>query len=110
EQGDRQALGAVFSRHLDLMFTAAFQVLGSRADAEEVVQEVCLKTLASASTFRGDSSVKNWFFKMAFNQALDHHRKKAARQKRRPCNEGKRTWDARECELGAWPAGTPVLA
>jgi len=41
------------SRHLDRLMRAALAMCGSRADAEDLVQEVCLRVLAKPRVVRG---------------------------------------------------------
>jgi RNA polymerase sigma-70 factor (ECF subfamily) len=49
-------------------------VPGDSADllsvAEEVLQETFLKLIESISSFRGESSLRTWLYKLAVNQAL----------------------------------------
>jgi len=45
--------GASLGRHLDRLYRAALALSGSRADAEDLVQEVCLRALAKPRVIRG---------------------------------------------------------
>jgi DNA-directed RNA polymerase specialized sigma24 family protein len=40
--GDRRALARLLDRHYDRLHRMAWRMTGSRADAEDVVQDVCL--------------------------------------------------------------------
>lgn len=43
--------------------------------AEDVIQEVFIRVVRSASTFRGEAQVSTWLFQIAKNLHLDHVRK-----------------------------------
>jgi RNA polymerase sigma-70 factor, ECF subfamily len=45
---------ATLSEHLDRLMRAALSMCGSRADAEDLVQEVCLRVLAKPRVVRGN--------------------------------------------------------
>ncbi len=44
-------------------------------DAEDVAQEVFLKVNAALETFRGESRLSTWIYRVATNAAIDHLRK-----------------------------------
>ena len=44
-------------------------------DAEDVLQETCIKVLNSIGSFRGDSSLLMWLYRVATNEALQHLRR-----------------------------------
>ena len=47
-------------------------------DAQDVAQEVFMKVNSALETFRGDSSLPTWIYKVATNAAIDHLRKSAS--------------------------------
>ena len=44
-------------------------------DAEDVLQETCIKVLSSIHTYRGDGSLATWLYRIATNEALQHLRR-----------------------------------
>lgn len=44
-------------------------------DAEDVLQETCIKVLNSIHTYRGDGSLATWLYRIATNEALQHLRR-----------------------------------
>lgn len=44
-------------------------------DAEDVLQETCIKVLDSIHTYRGDGSLVAWLYRIATNEALQHLRR-----------------------------------
>jgi RNA polymerase sigma-70 factor (ECF subfamily) len=53
------------------MKSIAANILGSRADAEDAVQETMLKAYRGAARFRGGSSVSTWLFRILLNTCYD---------------------------------------
>ncbi len=58
-----------------MVYSVAYDILGSDADAREVVQEVFLKAWAKADTFRGEAKPSTWLYTIAKRTALDHLRR-----------------------------------
>jgi RNA polymerase sigma-70 factor (ECF subfamily) len=49
------------------------------ADAEDVAQEAFVKVSRSLDSFRGESRLSTWIYRIAMNTAMDHLRKPSAR-------------------------------
>ena len=43
-------------------------------DAPDIVQEVFLKVFRNIGSFRGNSSLKTWIYRIAVNEAYNHRR------------------------------------
>lgn len=52
---------------------------GTRADAEDLLQEIFLQAYRKLSEFRGDSSVGTWLYRLAMNRCLDHLKSRQTR-------------------------------
>ena len=50
------------------------------ADAEDVAQEAFVKISRSLDSFRGESRLSTWIYRIATNTAMDHLRRPSARQ------------------------------
>jgi RNA polymerase sigma-70 factor (ECF subfamily) len=61
--------------HADRLFRAAANVLGDRAAAEDVVQEVYLQAWKNFRRFQPGTDCAAWLFKIMFN-TISHHRRK----------------------------------
>lgn len=57
-----------------MVFTLAYRMLGSRAAAEDVLQDSFVEVIRKASEFRGDSGVAAWIKRIAINKCLSHLR------------------------------------
>lgn len=61
--------------HLNDIFRTATRVLGERARAEDVVQEVYLQAWKSFDRFEPGTNCRAWLFKILFH-CVNHHRRK----------------------------------
>ena len=73
--GDPAAFHELVDRYGGQLMTAACGMVGNRADAEDVVQETFAGAFKSASSFRGEASLKTWLLRILMRQAARHHRK-----------------------------------
>ena len=73
--GDASCLGTLFERHNRGVYQYCRQMTRHSAQAEDLVQEVFLKLLRKAESFRREGSFKAWMFNIARNTTLDHLRK-----------------------------------
>jgi RNA polymerase sigma-70 factor (ECF subfamily) len=49
------------------VFALTFRMLGRRAEAEEITQEVFIQVFKNVDGFRGDSKLSTWIFRVAVN-------------------------------------------
>ena len=61
------------------MKSIAANILGSRTDAEDAVQETMLKAYRGAARFRGGASVSTWLFRILLNTCYDFLRQSRRR-------------------------------
>src|SRR5215472_21903 len=75
-EGDKEALGVLCDRHGSRLRAAAARIAGQ--DADDAVQDGCLRAFRRAETFRGDSAVSTWLHRIVINAALDVVRRSPA--------------------------------
>ena len=68
-QGDQGAYKALIRRFHTSMTNVAASIIGSRAQAEEVVQDAWLAVFSSIGRFEGRSSLTTWLFSIVTNRA-----------------------------------------
>lgn len=61
--------------HLNDLFRTALRVVGSRTEAEDLVQEAYLQAWKSFHRFEAGTNCRAWLFKILFN-VIHHHRRK----------------------------------
>lgn len=49
------------------VFNIAFRMLGNRAEAEDISQDIFITVFKRIHTFRGDSSLSTWLYRVAVN-------------------------------------------
>ena len=81
--GEARAFEVVFDRHGGPAFSLAYRMCGSRARAEEVVQEAFLSLWRSGVPYdRARGSVRSWILRVVHNRAIDALRREVARESR----------------------------
>jgi RNA polymerase sigma-70 factor (ECF subfamily) len=78
--GDLRAYERLYQLHSVRMKSLARNLLGSRQDAEDAVQETFLKVHRSIESFRGQSSFATWVYRILVNSCYDLRRSRLRRQ------------------------------
>ncbi|MGH6617488.1 RNA polymerase sigma factor [Sphingomonas sp.] len=74
--GDRDAFGALLRRHYDRIHGLAWQLTGSRADADDIAQDVCCTLVEKIGGFRGEAKFTTWLCSIVFNACRDFRRRR----------------------------------
>ena len=72
--GDEQALTELSRIYGGKIFQLSYRYLKNREDAEELAQDVLYKVYRSIGTFRGDSALSSWIYRITFNAAMSRLR------------------------------------
>ena len=76
-EADAAAYTELVTRHLDRGLGFAERVTGSRADAEEIMQEAFLRVWTAASRWRTEGArFTTWFYRVVLNLCIDRKRRK----------------------------------
>lgn len=75
QNGDRDALNALFSLHRGRLYRAAFGVLRNKEEAEDAVQEGLLSAYLHIADFQRRSLFSTWLTRIVINAALMKRRK-----------------------------------
>jgi len=73
-QGSPEALARVYKKYIDAMLTLAMGLLGNRATAEDVVQDVFLSFARSARGLRAQGSLRSYLATGVLNRVRDRLR------------------------------------
>jgi len=69
--GDAAAFEELYRTHSARLYNLLFRMAGSAQDAEDLLQEVFLHAYRKLASFRGDSSLGTWLYRLAVNHCLD---------------------------------------
>ena len=100
-------LCAAMERCGDAVYRLAYCRLGSRADAEDVFQEVFLRLLRDTTEFRDSEHLKAWLLRVTINHCKNHLAS-AWFRKRADLDEGIPALDSAELEVVTAVAALPV--
>lgn len=73
--GDKDAYRQLVEKYQNKLFSLAFDILKTREDAEDVVQETFVKAYLSLKSFKGQSSFYTWLYRIAYNMSIDVKRR-----------------------------------
>lgn len=74
------AVDQVFRENSAKVANLARRLLGNEADVEEVTQEIFLQVVRKLHTFRGESALSTWLYKLAIHAILNYREKLAQRE------------------------------
>lgn len=64
---DERAFNDLVQRYEQRVFRLVFRMLGRRDEAEDMVQEVFVQVFKAVESFRGDSKLSTWIYRIAIN-------------------------------------------
>jgi RNA polymerase sigma-70 factor (ECF subfamily) len=80
QRGDLNAFGEIVSRHKTPIFNFVLRQVGASGAAEDLVQEVFVRVIENAGTFKHEAKFTTWAYTIARNLCVDHHRKASHRR------------------------------
>ena len=80
QEGDGDAFATLFHNHKARIYSVCLRMTNNTAEAEDLTQDAFLQVFRKLSTFRGDSALSTWLYRIAVNTVLMHFRKKSLRQ------------------------------
>ena len=89
QAGDGAAFERLLERHYETLYRFAYKWCGSRADAEDVTQQACLKLARGLGQYRFESAFTSWLYRLVVNCAKDWAR-----------SQGRHAVEARESVVG----------
>lgn len=104
---DERAFKELVESHRDVVFNLTFRMLGNRAEAEDVAQEVFITVFKTIDSFREESKFSTWLYRVTVNHCKNRI-KYLARRHDRDRDELDETKPAGDAAPGA--TGVPVVA
>ncbi len=81
-QGDAAAFEEVYRAHAGRLYSLLVRMAGSAGEAEDLLQDVFLTAHRKLGSFRGESALGTWLYRLAVNHCLDFLRGRRARMAR----------------------------
>ncbi len=72
--GDSVAFETLIDRYSGDIFALLYRLTENTEDASDLTQDTFLKALRSIKSFRGDSELKTWLFRIAINESRNRFR------------------------------------
>jgi RNA polymerase sigma-70 factor (ECF subfamily) len=79
QAGDAEAFETLYRQHAARLYTLACRMAGSPEDGEDLLQEIFLQAYRKLGSFKGDSAIGTWLYRLALNHCLDYVRSRQAK-------------------------------
>ena len=79
---DERAFRELIENHRDRVFNITYRMLGNRAEAEDVAQEVFITVFKTIETFREESKFSTWLYRVTVNHCKNRIKYLARRHER----------------------------
>ncbi len=79
---DEKAFREMVDTYGDRIFNLTYRMLGSRAEAEDLAQEVFITVFKSIDQFRGDAKLSTWLYRVTANHCKNRIKYLARRHER----------------------------
>jgi len=73
--GDTAAFDEIMVRYERQIYRVCYRFVDNREDAMDLTQEVFIKAFEHLGTFRRESSLKTWLYRIAMNHCINHVKK-----------------------------------
>lgn len=81
KEGDQSAFKEVVESAQGLVYNTALGIVQNPEDAEDVAQEVFVQLYESIKTFKGESKLTTWLYRITVSKAMDHLRRKKRKKR-----------------------------
>ncbi len=72
--GERDAFGYLIDRYSGDIYALLCRITGDTEEAADLTQDTFVRALRSMKSFRGDSEIKTWLFRIAINESRNRFR------------------------------------
>jgi RNA polymerase sigma-70 factor, ECF subfamily len=79
QNGDADAFAALYNAHKVKIYSLCLRMTSNTTEAEDLTQVAFLQVFRKLASFRGDSALSTWLYRIAVNTVLMHFRRKHLR-------------------------------
>jgi len=101
--GDGSAFEALYRQHATRLYNLASRMTGAKGEADDLLQDIFLLAYRKIGSFRGESSLGTWLYRLAMNHCLDVLRNRHTRM-------GRQTESLDEPEADPVASPVPILS
>jgi RNA polymerase sigma-70 factor, ECF subfamily len=80
QRNDVAAFNEIVARYKNKIYNYIYRMVGNGEDADDLTQEVFVKMYVALDSFRNQSSLSTWLYRIAGNLCIDTHRKRSRRE------------------------------
>lgn len=81
KRGSYEAFKTIVDTYQDMIYNTCLSIVKNEEDAEDLAQEVFVQVYQSIHTFKGESKLSTWLYRIATTKSLDHERKKKRKKR-----------------------------
>jgi RNA polymerase sigma factor (sigma-70 family) len=81
KNGSKAAFKNIVDAYQNFVYNTCLGIVKNEEDAEDLSQEVFVQVYQSISSFKGDSKLSTWVYRIAVTKSLDHERKKKRKKR-----------------------------
>ncbi|MGX5820627.1 RNA polymerase sigma factor [Chitinophaga lutea] len=81
KQGSEAAFRELVGQWQGMVYNTALGILQNPSDAEDVAQEVFMQAYESIGSFKGESQLSTWLYRITVTKCLDHLRRKSRKKR-----------------------------
>ncbi|GIZ08850.1 RNA polymerase sigma factor [Flavobacterium sp. UMI-01] len=78
---NQESFPELYAQHKSLVYNVALSYVQNVEDAEEITQDVFVKLFQSIDTFKQQSSLKTWIYRITINKSLDFLKHKKSQKR-----------------------------
>lgn len=79
--GETEAFELLVVKHQRKIYNLCYRMTGNPEDASDLTQDAFLKAYQNLGSFKGESSISLWLYRLASNACIDHLRREKRRVK-----------------------------
>lgn len=81
KKGKETAFKSIVDNYQNMVYNTCLSIVKNEEDAEDLAQEVFVQVYQSIQSFKGESKLSTWIYRIATTKSLDHERKKKRKKR-----------------------------
>ena len=79
-EGDSEKYAEIIERYQGKLFVYIFRLVGNREEAEDLLQDVFIKTYRNLNSFDAERKFSSWIYRIAHNEAVNYIKRKSLKR------------------------------